>query len=209
MLTMNTLTRALATAVVIAGAITLAGCSSQSGPVAGTAAPTSAPVKTSPTPTPTPTPEAAVGTRAKPFPVGAPGRYDSTSVWTMTFTATDADAWPEVQKVNMYNEAPKEGYSDVLGTMTVAAGAVDDAGADPGQSLSVTYVGSDANSYDSINHPCGVLADTELQDAGTMYAGASRSVLVCAQVPTTAIAGGSWAVGFVDGSTAPAFFASA
>lgn len=131
-------------------------------------------------------------------------------MWTMTFSGTNGDAWPDVQKVNQYNEPPKSGDSDVLGTLTVSAGAgADDEGADPGDSLTVTYVGADGNSYDTINHPCGVLADTELQDAGLMYTGASRTVSVCAQVPTAAVAGGTWSVTYVDGSTATAFFAGA
>lgn len=199
----------IASAVALSLAALLAGCSSgPSGPVEGTSKPTTA-SKESVTPTPTPTPESAIGTRANPFPVGTPGQYDSKSVWTITVTGTDGDAWPEVQKVNQFNEAPRAGYTDVIGELTVSAGAAADAGADPGQSLSVAYVGSDANSYDTINHPCGVLPDTSLQDAGTMYGGATRNVLVCAQVPTTAITGGTWSVAYIDGGTAPAFFTGA
>jgi hypothetical protein len=212
MLTMKTLTRAAAAAAVLAGAIALAGCSSQaeSGPVAGTAAPTKSAAAEVSTPTPTATPEAKVGTRANPFPAGTPGQYDAASIWTVTVASTDGDAWDDVQKVNPYNEAPKPGYSDVIGTISVAAGnGADENGVDPGQSLKVGYVGTDANSYDSINHPCGVLADTSLQDAGVMYAGAVRQVLVCAQVPTAAVAGGSWGVTFIDGTAPTAFFAGA
>jgi hypothetical protein len=142
--------------------------------------------------------------------VGTPGKYEADSVWTSTFTATNGDAWPDVQKTNQFNTAPPAGSSDVIGTMTVAVGAsAASTGVDPGQSLVVDYVGSDGNSYAAINHPCGVLPSTELQDAGVMFPNASRSVLVCAQVPTTAVHGGTWSVGYFDGSTPAAFFKGA
>lgn len=197
----------LAVAALVLAAGTLAGCSSEqsSGPVEGTTRAT-----TASTPTPTPTPTAEAGSRKSPFPQGTPGQYESTSMWTVTFTSTDSDAWPEVQASNQYNEAPPTGYSDVIGNLTVEAGEIpDDGGADPGVSLDVEFVGSDGNAYDTINHPCGVTPSPELQDAGTMYSGASRTTIVCAQVPTSAITGGTWSVTYMDGGSPTAFFASA
>ncbi|MBT2502965.1 hypothetical protein [Curtobacterium sp. ISL-83] len=128
----------------------------------------------------------------------------------MTFTGTNGDAWAEVHQVNQFNTEPKAGYSDVVGTANVSlAKSADAGGADPGQSLTVAYVGSDGNSYPTINQPCGVLADTSLQEAGTMYGGATHPVLVCAQVPAAAVAHGTWSVTYVDGTGPTAFFAGA
>lgn len=44
-----------------------------------------------------------------------------------------------------------------------------------------------------------------------MYAGATKTVLVCAQVPTTAVAGGVWALAdnYVNGTTPTVFFQGA
>lgn len=198
----------IAAAVATALVATLAACTSApSGPVESTATPTTA-SKSTPTPTPTPTP--TVGTRANPFPANTGGQYASDSMWTVTVTGTNGNAWADVQKVNPYNETPQDGYSDVIGSLTVGAGqSAPDEGADPGISLTVNYVGTDGNSYEGINHPCGVLADTELQDAGTMFAGASRAVLVCAQVPSSAVEGGTWSVAYSGDASQIAFFAGA
>lgn len=132
-------------------------------------------------------------------------------MWTVTVTGTNGDAWADVQRQNPYNTAPADGYSDVLGNLTIGAGDGAPAeGADPGESLQVTYVGSDGNSYDTINYPCGGdMGGATLQDAGSMFGGASRPVTVCAQVPSAAIAGGTWSVtSYLDASQI-AFFAGA
>lgn len=198
--------------VAIATALVLSACSSEpSGPVTGTAAAKSD-VTTSAAPTSTPTPDRPqAGTRDNPFPLNTPGQYDDTSMWTVTVTGTNGDAWGDLQRENPYNTAPESGYSDVLGNLTVGAG--DDApaeGADPGASLNVSYVGTDGNSYDTINYPCGGdMPGTALQEAGVMYAKASRPVTVCAQVPTAAVTGGTWNVTSVLDSTMAAFFAGA
>lgn len=202
---MKTLTRTAASVAVLAGAIALAGCSNESGPVAGTAAPTKT---TTSTPTPTPTPDAKVGTRANPFAVGAPGKHSSDSVWTFTWDATNGDGWAEIQKANEYNEAPAAGQSFVLSSTTVGAGAgVGAEGGDPVASFTISYVGSDGNTYPAVGD-CGVLPGKAVYEIGRMYANASQKGYVCSVVPTEAVVGGTWNVQALVGS-GTAFFAGA
>lgn len=199
-----------AASLALAVAVSVAACSAgASGPVQGSSTPAakaeaSAPASATPAP-------AQLGTRENPFPVNTPGQYDATSMWTVTVTGTNSDAWSAIHGKNEFNDPPPDGYADVLGNVTVAAGSSTAAeGADPGLSLAVNYVGSDGNSYDSINHPCGAdLPGTSLQDAGTMFANANRAVVVCAQVPVTAVAGGTWSVAYSGDPSSIAFFAGA
>jgi len=203
---MKTSSRAATAALVLASAITLAGCSSESGPVAGTKAPTKAPSESSATPTPTA--EAKAGTRANPFPVGSPGKHSAESVWTFTWDGTNADGWSEIQKANEFNEAPSAGQSFVLSSTTVAAGSdIGTEGGDPIASFAISYVGSDGNTYPAAGD-CGVLPGTAVYEIGRMYPDAAQKGFVCSVVPTDAVAGGTWNVQALVGS-GTAFFAGA
>lgn len=183
----------IASVVALALAATLAGCTMDSGgPVKGTTKPTT--VSESQTPTPTPTPEAALGTRPNPFPVGTPGKHSKDSVWTFTWADTDGNAWQKIQQSNQYNSPPEDGHAFVLASTKVATDpGLPAEGADPTASFTISYVGSDGNSYTAAGD-CGALPSKAWYEFGRMYANASQDGLVCASVPTAAVSGGTWHV---------------
>jgi hypothetical protein len=197
----------IASAAALALALTLAGCTADStGPVEGTTKPTT--VSESKTPTPTPTPEAALGTRPNPFPVGTPGKHSKDSVWTFTWADTDGNAWPKIQQANPYNTAPAAGQSFVLASTKVAADpSLPAEGGDPTASFTISYVGSDGNSYTAAGD-CGALPSKAWYEFGRMYPGASQDGLVCTSVPTAAVSGGTWHVQSLVG-VGDAYFAGA
>lgn len=196
------LTAAAVTAVLVG----VTGCSA-GGPVA--VASHSASPSSSTTPTVTPTPTAALGTRANPFPVGTSGQYDPTSVWTFTGSPTNPDATAEIMAGNEFNAQPPAGQTYVKTKFTIALANTPEVanGADPAASFHIAYVGSDGNTYQ--DNGCTVPApDQDYMNIGTMYGGATSTGVVCAIVPTTAIAGGTWSINS-QVKQAVAFFAGA
>jgi hypothetical protein len=145
-----------------------------------------------------------LGAREKPYPVGTPGSYDP-SQWMFTFLSTNGNAWATVQPLS--NIPPDPGTSFVLATVKIDAKS--QTAADPSSSVTYNYVGSDGNTYPT--GTCGDLGGQDIRNANTMYAGATKTVLVCAQAPTGAVAGGTWAVAdnYVNSKTQTVFFQGA
>lgn len=177
---------------------TLAGCAA----TAATTAATHAAAHTSPPPVTTPA--RAVGTHDHPYPAGTPGTFDPTS-WSFTILATNGNAWAVIQPLDPSNTPPTTGTTYVLGTVKIDA-APAATPADPSSSVTYNYVGSDGNTYPT--GTCGNLGDQDIHNANTMYPGATKTVLICAQVPTGAAPGGSWAVAdnYVNSTTPTVFF---
>jgi hypothetical protein len=201
--------RKAALALVAAAAITvgLVGCSSP-GPVKGTVA--AAPVVHTATATPKPTPSkavAALGTRSNPFPVGTPGKYDQSSMWTFKFAATNTDGWDAIQNETGLAPAPPAGTKDIIVSVTISAGATQEA-ENPYDDVDFNYVGSDGNTYPA-DDACGYVLADGFENATAMYSGASRTYTVCSQVPDAAISGGAWTANYSTGESPTAFFKGA
>jgi len=184
----------------------LTACSSD-GPVESADTPTAA--SSTPTRATSPSTKAAeAGTRANPFGYGKAVRYDDTSVWTFTWQGTEPDAYEQVKAQNEFATPPPTSSSFILGSFAVGAGPDMPAdGADPNASWGVSYVGNDGNTYD-YDASCGVIQD-ELFSAGTMYANASKTLKVCATVPTTAVSGGTWLIRSYVGADSSVYFKGA
>lgn len=162
-----------------------------------------------PTPTPTPAPQAALGSRANPFPVGTPGKYDPASVWTFTGQATNPDATAEVIAGNQFNQSPPAGQTYVKTKFTISLANTPEVanGADPGSSFRIAYVGNDGNTYQ--DQGCTPASpEVNYGSLGTMYGGATATGVVCVIVPVTAIPGGTWSINS-QVKQAVAFFAGA
>jgi hypothetical protein len=173
---------ALATVV-----LALSGCAA-SGPVA-VSSHAASPSATS-TPTATPTPQAALGSRANPFPVGTEGKYDPASVWTFTGQATNPDATAEVIAGNQFNQSPPAGQTYVKTKFTIALANMPEVanGADPGGSFRIAYVGNDGNTYQ--DQGCTPAApEMNYGSLGTMYGDATATGVVCVIAPAAAIPG--------------------
>lgn len=202
----RTFVSAVSASVLAAG---LAACSN-AGPVESGTSPTAAAAK--PTASASPSTQAAeAGTRANPFGYNKTVQYDATSVWTFTWQRTDPNAYEQIKARNEFaTPAPTSSSSSsfILGTLVVGAepGMPAD-GADPNGSWSAAYVGNDGNTY-SYDASCGVIPD-ELFASGAMYAGASKTVKVCATVPTSAVSGGTWLIRASVSATASAYFKGA
>ncbi len=165
------------------------------------------------TPTPSPSVPAvgAVGARTNPVTVGTPAKYDSRSVWTFTFGATDPDAWPEISAANQFNQAATEGSTYVTAPVHIEAANADSManGADPSASYVIEYVTVSGNTFGSQTCLASLPAPGDINSVGTMYGGAKADFLTCAVVPTGDVSGGAWKVTSIVGGTASAFFASA
>lgn len=155
-------------------------------------------------PAPTETVEAAPepdGSRALPWPIGTPVKYDTTSVWTFTFGSTAIDQYSAIAAFNEFADAPAEGsmYITAPVTVTVADNEQTADGADPWGSLSVTYVTASGNTAEECYSE--LPAPGDLYAVGTMYGGATAEFLACAIVAADDVSGGTWAVrSLVDGN---------
>src|SRR5690606_14320310 len=145
-----------------------------------------------------------------PFPSGVIAKYAEESMWQLSVSETDADAWPEIQAVNSFNEAPAAGlnYISAILTITTEAGSEPE-GADPGASLSAEYVTASGRTYDAVL--CNMIVPPSpgsIYDVGVMFPGATADVYLCATVPTDDVIDGAWRVGYL-GSSDAVFFAGA
>lgn len=155
----------------------------------------------SPTPVPTPDPTPDEGSREAPFESGVVAKYADDSMWQLSVSDTDPDAWPEVQAASEWNEPPAEGESFVSTVLTITTESdASPEGVDPGVSLSTEYVTANGRSYDarmcSINNapPPGVI-----YEIGAMYPEATADAYLCAAVPTEDVKGGTWRIGYIAG----------
>lgn len=139
---------------------------------------------------PRPAPAPALGSRQNPY---AAGTSFALGPWSFSLGYTNTDAWGEIAAENMYNSPPEPGWSYVMVPVTYT---YEGSGSEePYFDTGVEYVGSDGIAYSDWqgDQMCGVLPD-DASDIGDMYAGASATGNICAVVPTSAIAGGSWRV---------------
>jgi hypothetical protein len=128
------------------------------------------------------------GTSTDPLPVGS---TVAQGAWSITFGATDTDAWPEIAAVDEENEAPAAGWSYVMVPVTFRN--TSGASADPYMTNDIGFLGSDREEYDdeSGDQWCGVLPN-DWSDLDELPAGAVVTANVCAVVPTSAVTGGAW-----------------
>lgn len=123
-------------------------------------------------------------------------------MWRLSVSDADADAWPEIQSVNQFNEAPVDGMSFVstILTMTTEPDTAPE-GADPGASLRIAYVTANGRSYDALMCGAGELPTPgSIYQVGTMYPDSTADAYLCAVVPTPDVSGGAWRVGYIQNS---------
>ena len=191
-------------AALIAGAMILAltACTSEGGAPEVTPAPAAAESAES---TPSPTPEAVttVGTRQAPLAIGEARRIADDSMWTVSLTSSNLDAWPAIHAQDEYAVPPADGETFVVGTFSVAADATAYAeqggdmandGAQPWGSLQFEYVSADGASFSGLT---GTMCYTgnQLGAQGPVYEdGAVVTGDVCVAVPSDKVAGGLWRI---------------
>ena len=187
------------------GALTLTGCSSDETPMQEPLD-TSTPAADTQTEAPSEEPAAADGTRENPIPVNTLTQYAPDSAWSFAVGETDADAWTStIQQFNEFNPAPAEGESFIMAPFHLElSGDAGAEGADPVQSLEISYVTAGGVTYESdfFGDACGLFPNP-FTDLELMYPGASTDSNICAAVPTDEVSGGAWRVGsFVQPSSA-------
>lgn len=127
------------------------------------------------------------GTRAAPYPLGS---EISTSDWTVTVNSVDLDATAAIEAENPFNEAPDEGHTYILASITAEYVGDDPEGAAP--MLSVDYVSPEGNTFNSYDHP--VVAPDSFDSLSTLYEGASTTGDVALHVPVEGLADGALSV---------------
>lgn len=111
--------------------------------------------------------------------------------WTLRLGHTITNAWPQIQQQNMFNSAPKPGWSFVMVPVTFTHLVA--APMQPWVDTDFDFIGSNGVAYSHYENSqsCGVLPN-DAYDIGDMYRGATAAGNVCAVVPTSVIAGGVW-----------------
>ena len=128
------------------------------------------------TPTPSPTPPPVGRVKTNPMPAGSTVTTDDGLA--ITVMSVDADAWPEVQAENMFNDPPKEGYRFIFVELRVQ---VVDGSFTNETSISnwdFGAVGSSAVVFET--YGCGVIPN-EL--SATMFQGGITQGNLCIEVP--------------------------
>lgn len=131
--------------------------------------------------------EDELGTRAAPYPLGS---EISTSDWTVTVNSVDLDATAAIEAENPFNEAPDEGHTYILASITAEYVGDDPEGAAP--MLSVDYVSPEGNTFNSYDHP--VVAPDSFDSLSTLYEGASTTGDIALHVPVEGLADGALSV---------------
>lgn len=189
-------------AAAIFATILLAGCTaSPDAPSAEKPAASLTPISSA---SPSPAPEAAKadGSRTKPLPLATTTTVDATSIWDFTLhdVQTDANAW--VAQADAYNEAPGAGNTWVGGYLSVVVRDIPETAAttdpvSPGASLNPVFVGASGTVYDfwTNGFPATFEGKTwnSLPDV-FITPGTSWDQAYAMQVPTTDVAGGTFAV---------------
>lgn len=111
--------------------------------------------------------------------------------WTLRLGHTVANAWPQIQLENMFNDAPNPGWSYVMVPVTFTHLAATPAG--PWLNTRFNFIGSNGVTYSGYENSqsCGVIPN-DADDIGDLYRGATASGNECAVVPTSVVAGGVW-----------------
>lgn len=127
--------------------------------------------------------ENALGTRQNPVPLGTEVKVGPN--WHIKILEINPDAWSIIKQTNQFNDPPEEGHQFVMANIqTSYAGEESDT---PWVSLSIKYLGSDGNVYDS---GCGVLPK-QFSDIGEQFPGASAQGNIAWSVPSDAVDGGA------------------
>jgi hypothetical protein len=127
--------------------------------------------------------DAKFGTRKNPVPLGTEVKVGPN--WNIAILEINPDAWPIVQKENQFNDPPEEGYQFVMAK--VKASYVGEESGTPWVCLSLRYLGTDGNTYDS---GIGVLPKP-FSDIGEQFPGASAEGYIGWSVPADVIKGGA------------------
>jgi hypothetical protein len=133
------------------------------------------------------------GTRDNPLPlgttitVGTPGSPE----WEITVGPATLDATAEVLAANQFNDEPEDGFQYALLNLDVTY--IGDTSGTPWVDLSVSFVGSDAVTYQSFDS--FAVAPNPWTDINELFPGGSGSGNVVIAVPTAAAADGTWRVG--------------
>ena len=204
----SSLTLALLTAAVTAGAVLLAGCGSaqpagstetvgkttaSSAPVSTTASSVRLTTTASPVTSPTPTAEVAV-------PVGEEARVGE---WKVTVVSVTAPATELIAYTNEFNEPPRPGFEYVLVTVKATYAGPDSA--EFALDIASTFVGSEGGEYGA---PQGrAIAPQPIEEAGAVVAGGMASGDLVFEVRSAEMAGGRVALAPASSLEAAVLFA--
>lgn len=185
-------------------ALALAGCGGGDDAPEVTPAATQAAAEASPAATADPTEAApSTGTREAPLAPGESRQVGSDSAWTVSLVSSNLDAAAAIQAADPYGPQPADGEAFVVGTFSVtvsgdqiAAQGSDLAneGADPGQSLTVTYVAADGTSYDGASGSMCYTQNMLYSQGAVFQDGAVVTGDQCVAVPVDKVPGGLWRV---------------
>lgn len=133
------------------------------------------------------------GTRNNPLPlgttitIGSPGAPE----WEVTVGPATLDATDEVLAANQFNDEPEEGFQYAM--LNLDATYIGEDSGTPWVDISVSFVGSDANTYQSFD--TFAVAPNSFTDVNELFPGGSGSGNIVIAVPTDAVADGTWRVG--------------
>ncbi len=129
----------------------------------------------------------AEGTRENPLPLGT---EVSSGDWTVTVNSVDLDATDDVLAENQFNEAPEDGQTYILVSITAEYIGSDSEGDMPW--ASVEYVSPEGNTF--TEGDAAIVAPEAFDSLTTLYEGASETGNVALQVPADDVASGVLAV---------------
>lgn len=114
--------------------------------------------------------------------------------WTVQVSASNLDAWSQIEEIDGYMDAPEAGRVYVSAAMAIT---FDGSGpADPGFDLSYAFIGSRGNTFTDMDD-CTPY-EVALWNVGDMYSGAQAEALICVSVPEDQAEDGVWRIQLFD-----------